>query len=582
MCQMAQFVLEYPLMSAEKEFFITYHYWEEFLIALICFSLAGRFLLRSLDKDKEPLTAEQAGRISLIRSGFAILGINSLIHAFIHAADLDLNLLYQTLLGYCFGLLLLIMAISTSRPQTKTWLPWLYLPLLVLLVPQIYETFPFFGKFRPLVWISIAFLAGHVCILHIAAYYRSREKRILMSAVGFMFICISAIFLFFPAPIGSSTWLHGHLFRPVGFLILFAFVRCSMYVKIGGSIIYRILTSFSLLTAIPMLILGNIFFYVNLNSINIGNQRLLIFLLMLAIFTSVLIFGLGTIFKLIHPIVRLKTSVDKLVDEGLNRYIEVETNDEIGELSNAFNEMVIKLSAAVEEQERLCRLAATGEMAATLAHEIKNPLNAISGAANYIGKNYEGALISEFTKIITYEVARINKLTGSLLGFAKPVQLEMALHDINTLVREMGMLLEQEAREQKIKLEFELAENLPQIMCDSSQIKQVIVNLVINALDASSEKGTVRIATGSYDGTIFVKVMDSGTGIAPENINDIFKPFYTCKTRGTGLGLAISQKIARWHKGDLFVRSTVGEGSTFTLLLPKEESPADELPNTRS
>lgn len=561
---------------SDKDFFITYHNWEELLIALVCISIAGRLFLASR-VSSDTLKPEQKGRLFLVSAGFILLGLNSLLHAFIHATHLNLNLLYHTLIGYCFGLLTLTVAISASKPQTKKAIPLFYIPLLFLLVPKIFETFPLFGKFRPLVWISIAFLAGHVATLHVAAYYRAKQKRILFSGIGYFFICISAIFLFFPAPIGSSMWLHGHIFRPIGFVILFFTINRDIYSHMGGSIIYRVLTSFSLLTAIPMLIFGTIVFYVNISSIEIQEQRLLIFLLMLAIFSSVLIFGLGTIIKLIQPILRLKDSVDKLVDEGLNKYVEVESNDEIGELSNAFNEMVTKLSSAVEEQERLCRLAATGELAATLAHEIKNPLNAISGAATYINKNYEGVLISEFTNIISDEVNRINKLTGTLLGFARPIHLEKTPVDINKLICEIGALLEQEAEEQDIYLDFQLASNIPAIMCDPNQIKQILFNLSINAFDAIKGEGTVSISSGSSDGITFVSVSDDGPGIPQETLKNIFNPFFTTKTRGTGLGLAISQKIARWHGGDLVVQNTNGEGCTFTLKLSQGDDLTHEL-----
>jgi len=561
---------------SDKEFFIHYHNWEEFLIALICVSIAGRLFHASRAADGQ-LSKEEKGRLFLVASGFILLAVNSFLHAYIHVAGLNLNLLYHTLVGYCLGLLTLIVAISSSRPQTKTFVPLLYLPLLLLLIPGVFETFPFFGTFRPLVWISIAFLAGHICILHVAAYYRIKLKRILCAATGYLLICISAIFLFFPAPIGSPMWLHGHLFRPIGFLLLFFAINREMCRNMGGSIIFRVLTSFSFLTAVPMLIFGTIAFYVNISAIDIQEQRLLIFLLMLAIFASVLIFGLGTIIKLIHPILRLKESVDKLVDEGLNRYVDVESNDEIGELSNAFNEMVVKLSCAVEEQERLCRLAATGELAATLAHEIKNPLNAISGAANYIGKNYDGILISEFTSIISEEVARINKLTGTLLGFARPVHLEKAPCDINKVISNLGALLDQEATEQNIALDFKLTERLPPTVCDENQVKQILINLIINAFDAMKSGGIITISSGCINDMVFVSVSDTGPGVSPENLRNIFNPFFTTKTRGTGLGLAISQKIARWHGGDLVVRSTLGQGCTFTLTLPKGDSLDDDV-----
>jgi hypothetical protein len=184
---------------AEKDFFITYHNWEEFLVFLICVSIAGRLFKASRDRMEE-FSLEQKSRLFLVAGGFVIMGLSSFIHAFIHAADLDLNLLYHTLIGYCFGLLILTFAISSSRPQKKTWLLLLYLPLFVLLVPEVYETFPLFGKFRPLVWISIAFLAGHVCILHVAAYYRIKRKVSYSPLPGTCLSVFQPFFCFSPLP----------------------------------------------------------------------------------------------------------------------------------------------------------------------------------------------------------------------------------------------------------------------------------------------------------------------------------------------------------------------------------------------
>lgn len=558
-------------MFIDTSFFITYHCWEEFLIALVCVSIAGRLFQLPADHGTR-LDPEEKSRIYLVRTGYILLALSSAVHAFIHVRDLNFNLLYLTLLGYCFALLTFIVAISSARPQTKRFFPFLYLLLLLLLIPDVYENLPAFRKFRPVVWISVAFLAGHVCVLHVAAFYRVKNKRVLFSAAGFLFVCVSAIFLFFPAPIGSPMWIYGHFFRPVGFVILWLTINRRMVAGMGGSILYRVLTAFSLLTAIPMLIFGTAVFYVNIDPIDMAGRRVLIFLVMLATFTSVLIFGFGLIIKLIQPILDLKESVDRLVDEGLDKRIEVTSNDEIGELSNAFNEMVVKLSGAVKEQERLYRLAATGELAATLAHEIKNPLNAIGGAAVYIERNYDGILIKEFIKIITDEVSRINKLTGTLLGFAKPIYPEIALHDMNKLIRETTLLLEKEAQEQQIVLQEKLPDKMVNILFDYNQIKQVLINLIINAFDAIEGQGEIIITSKFSSGKVDVMVSDNGPGISPENMENIFNPFFTTKTRGTGIGLSISQKIARGHNGDLRVESTPGKGTVFTLTLPQGDS----------
>ncbi|HEB49414.1 MAG TPA: HAMP domain-containing sensor histidine kinase [Desulfobulbus sp.] len=555
------------MVPDDKSFFIAYHGWEEFLIALICLSLVGRMVLPWPVRDG-PHDADQRERIFLVSSGYGLLAVSSAAHAFIHFHSLNLNILYLTLFGYCLALLSFIVAISSATPRIKRLFPILYLLLAVLLVPAVYEQLPSFGKFRPLVWIGIAFLSGHVCILHVAAYYRLKSKRVLLTALGFLLICISGIFLFFPASIGSTIWIYGHLFRPFGFVILWLAVDRDMVLQMGGSILYRVLTAFSLLSAIPMLTFGTVVFYVNIDQVNIEGRRLLVFLLMLATFTSVLVFGVGMIIRLIRPILRLKESVDRLADHGLGEKIAVDSNDEIGELSQAFNEMVEKLSGAMAEQERLYRLAATGEMAATLAHEIKNPLNAINGATNYIGRNYEGALIREFTSIITEEVSRINRLTHTLLGFAKPLKLERSPADINSLVREIFVLLGREADEQGIVLDAVLDRNIPEIHCDSNQIKQILINLIINAFDAIRGRGSVIVTTRMRDHEILISVTDSGPGIDDSNVKNVFHPFFTTKTRGTGLGLAISQKIARGHDGDLVLECKPGHGCTFTLVLP--------------
>ncbi len=558
---------------------IIYHIGEEFLVAVICFLIARRYL-KSLPDSNGREHPENPARLTLAGAAFIVLGLSSLIHALIHAAQFDNNLLYQTLFGYCLGFLILILARSAEKPSTKQAMPLLYVPLLALLVPDIYSQFPIFGKFRPIVWIGVAYLSGVVSILFFATFYRSRSKRMLWATLGFGLIAISSIFLFFPASIGSPVWLHGHLFRPVGFLFLFFTVTPKESLQFGGSILDKTLSAFSLLAAIPLLLFGTVVYYENFSPIAPEIRQFLVFFFLLVAFAMAFIFGLGVILRLINPILELKNSVNRLVEEGLERKIEIDRNDEIGELSHAFNEMTTNLKHAVDEQERLGRLASTGELAATLAHEIKNPLNAIGGAAAYIGRNYRGTLIEEFVKIISDEVYRINKLTGTLLNFARPVAPNPSLHNINELVEDTVFLMRQESQEQHIALDKKLAPYLPPVNCDQNQIRQILINLIINAFDALDEQGRVCVQTEAHTGSVHITVEDNGPGISAEDMKQIFNPFFTTKTRGTGLGLAISKKIAREHQGDLLVESTLGRGSKFTLVLrggATEHEPQDSL-----
>jgi signal transduction histidine kinase len=261
-----------------------------------------------------------------------------------------------------------------------------------------------------------------------------------------------------------------------------------------------------------------------------------------------------------------------MVGEGKMKRIPIKNDDEIGELSNAFNEMLSRLDNAIEEQERMCRLAATGELAATLAHEIKNPLNAIGGAANYIGKNMKGSLVKEFVSVITSEVSRINKLTSTLLSFSKTAEPNPEPVDLNRLLKDALYLLSKETPELQTTLKQELEEDLPLIDCDYNQIKQIVINLLLNALEAVEEHGTITVKTWHKKNRMYLAVKDNGRGISPDIIHNIFNPFFTTKTRGTGLGLAISKKIAREHGGDLTVESTLGKGSIFTLVLYYKET----------
>ncbi len=548
-----------------REILISYHIGEELFIALICALVAIRAFRTSHGLGAEE---ERRSRIFLVGAAFTLLGLNSAVHALIHAFSLDENLLYQTLLGYVLGLLVLITAVSSERPRSKRFLPFLYLPLLVLLFPGVSSRFPIFGEFRPLVWISIAYLSGVLFMIYVAIYYRTRKGRFLFSGLGHALICVSGIFLFFPASIGSQVWFMGHILRPLGFGILYFSMNREELKLLGGSILYRVLVAFSLLAAIPLFVFGSVVFYENIHPINFVGRRLMVFLLLLVTLVAALIFGLGIIIRLIRPIISLKESVARLVDGDFQSRVEVRTSDEIGELSQAFNEMVVRLSDSMEERERLSRLAATGELAATLAHEIKNPLNAIGGAAAYLRNNFRGELIREFLKIISDEVSRINALTTTLLNFARPVVPRPRESDLNLIVSDTVDLLEPEAKENGVILRKNLYHRLPPLRVDPDQIKQVLINLLINSLDAIKEGGEVEVRTEARNGDVILSVRDNGEGIPEEVMESIFNPFFTTKTRGTGLGLAISKKIVREHGGDILVESRPGEGSEFIIILP--------------
>jgi len=249
--------------------------------------------------------------------------------------------------------------------------------------------------------------------------------------------------------------------------------------------------------------------------------------------------------------------------------------DEIQELVEVFNQMVkdlkhnlLELEKVNTEKSRMERLSALGEMATTVAHETKNPLNSIRLATSYLKKNFQGEILSEFLSIIEEEVMRLNEITSDFLGFSKPAPLKLKASDINAVVRSTVALVRQEATDRNIEVIILTDEHIPPVPCDLSRIKQVVLNLLLNAIDASAAGDSIRITTEALGARASLSIQDTGRGIPPEEIENIFKPFYTTKTRGSGLGLAIVDRIVKEHKGEITVESAVGKGTKFTILLP--------------
>lgn len=237
-----------------------------------------------------------------------------------------------------------------------------------------------------------------------------------------------------------------------------------------------------------------------------------------------------------------------------------------------------------EQVRRADRLSALGELSAGLAHEIRNPLASIKGTAEIL-KDYHAAgdKNQDFLDILIKEVNRLDKVVRDFLQFAKPQPMEIELCDVNEILRSVLLLIEQQAYQGKVELKTNLAENMPSLKGDSKHLHQVFLNLILNAIQAMPNGGTLNIETTLQDkkinsdkevATLFieVKISDTGIGIPPENRDKIFNPFFTTKKGGTGLGLAISYRIVENHKGSIFVQSAVGKGTAFIVRLPIERS----------
>jgi signal transduction histidine kinase len=279
-----------------------------------------------------------------------------------------------------------------------------------------------------------------------------------------------------------------------------------------------------------------------------------------------------------RPMVELQEKMAQVSEGNLNVAVSFsQRNDEIGDLGRNFNHMMQQLRDSREEIERLHRtqmsraehLATLGELATGLAHEIRNPLAGIAGVIEIVGRDLPATSPARaVVKDVRLEITRISRTLTDLLEMARPRRPEVRRSNLNTTVEHAVMLARQQVLSRPIKIELQKATDLPEVGHDSDQVHQVLLNLLLNAVQALEGAGTVRVEIGSREGYASVVVSDTGRGISPKNLPNIFRPFYTTKSDGTGLGLSLAHRIVEDHHGRIEVSSVVGKGSTFTVLLP--------------
>lgn len=235
------------------------------------------------------------------------------------------------------------------------------------------------------------------------------------------------------------------------------------------------------------------------------------------------------------------------------------------ELAVAYQE----LKDTVNLLMRAARLKSLGELAASIAHEIRNPLGAIKGAVEIIESEIPSVNPKfEFVEVMKREVERLNRLLNEFLKFARPRAPEKSLVDINDLIKSVINFLATQAAKSNVKIIIRLDEELPLIEIDSEQIRQVLVNLIINAIQAMPAGGNVEIGSGLKKDFVHITVRDYGTGIEADKREKIFDPFFTTKEEGSGLGLAITYQLVKQHGGEIELIDVNGSGSLFEIRLP--------------
>lgn len=277
-------------------------------------------------------------------------------------------------------------------------------------------------------------------------------------------------------------------------------------------------------------------------------------------------------YNLSRPVRRLVAATNRLASGDLDQEIPVKSRDELGDLTRSFNRMVRNLSRIQSELVRSEKLISLGRLSAGVAHEIRNPLNAMKGAMVHLQQRWaDEPLIQQYTTLVSEEIDRLNRVVTEILYFSKQSLPRLEKADLNDVIVGTQGILADEAAQGSVRFVNTLDPALPLVFLDEHQIQQVLLNLIINAMDAMPGGGEIRFTTvlaeGNSSQTRLI-VEDSGDGISEESLPNVFDPFYTTKEDGTGLGLPLSMGIVEGHGGALDIESRVGQGTKVTITLP--------------
>ena len=299
------------------------------------------------------------------------------------------------------------------------------------------------------------------------------------------------------------------------------------------------------------------------------------------------------------PLRDLETGASRLASGNLEQPIPVRSDDEFGQLSASFNTMTAalknsrqelrewgntleqkvekrtkELRAAQAEAVRGEKLASVGLLAAGIAHELNNPLTGILTFSHLIRQKMpDGSPDAEDLDLVIRETKRCAAIIRRLLDFAREKTPEKKFADLNQIIEDTARIVERPAHLRDIQISMELDPQLPRVWVDADLIKQVVMNILVNAQHAIEEKGAITVRTRRAAGDkVEISIIDTGCGIAEKDLQRIFDPFFTTKGvgKGTGLGLSVSHGIVQAHGGSIEVASTPGEGSTFRVYLPIE------------
>jgi signal transduction histidine kinase/uncharacterized protein YueI len=304
----------------------------------------------------------------------------------------------------------------------------------------------------------------------------------------------------------------------------------------------------------------------------ISHTKMILF--MLVPLGPLLAVGLALIFirNIARPVNALLEATRSLKAGNLDYRIEG-LQDEFGEVAESFNEMARSLDEQMKKMQRAEQMTVVGEMAASIAHELKNPLTGIKIALSMLLENKNlTETETEIAHASFSQIKRMESLIKQVLDFARPKEPEYRITDINDVIEKTVSFIKAVSSQSDggapVRVIRSLPPDIPKIMVDPMQMQQAIMNIVLNAYDAMPDGGILNIGSALRDSSVVITVSDTGAGIEEKNINKVFNPFFTTKVKGTGLGLPIIKGIVERHGGDIRLTSSIGKGTSVTITLP--------------
>lgn len=301
-----------------------------------------------------------------------------------------------------------------------------------------------------------------------------------------------------------------------------------------------------------------------------------------AVFCSIilaLIFGFYIGGSIVIALKELMSGIEAVIKGDYQHRIQIHSRDEIGELGDFFNKMIFRLQSAtkelIETQRQLIqyeKMAAIGKMAAVLSHELRNIFAGIEVSMYYLKNKVTQKFpeLSGVTADVEKEISYANNLMANISMFSRTRQLILGPVDINVIIRDTisSFNVQDMIKNGKIAVDERLAAGLPLIKADNVQLREVISNLVINAIQSMPGGGRLSLATRKEGNNLTIEVKDTGSGIPKENLNHLFTPFFTTKSKGLGVGLFICREIVELHHGCIKIETEINKGSTFIVILP--------------